>query len=144
MEWLEYHDEPVKLHSGGRSHWLVRGDLIFADERLREAVLALWERCLRHAGGGSWLVLGVPRGGVPWAKALAERIGGTYCEPDAEVPEEGEAVVVDDVLTTGGSLEGFRPDIPVRVSLVVVERGRARAGGAWMRVSLPLLPEANQ
>ena len=29
--WLEYHDEPVTLHSGGRSHWLVRGDLIFAD-----------------------------------------------------------------------------------------------------------------
>ena len=40
---LEYHDEPVKLHSGGTSHWLVRGDLIWEDEHLRAAVLDVWQ-----------------------------------------------------------------------------------------------------
>lgn len=136
--WLEYHTTPVPLHSGQTSHWLVRGDLIFLDPHLRSLVLDVWERCLQHAHNP--VVLGVPRGGTPWAEALAERVNGTYIEQGVSEDEEGVSfVVVDDVLTTGHSLETFRPDIPVRVSLVVVDRltARHRPGGAWARMYLP-------
>lgn len=139
MEWLEYHKEPVTLHSGGKSHWLVRGDLIYADERLRRVVLAFWGLVLSRLGSPPTFVLGVPRGGVPWAKALAQQIGATYIEPDGEIPEEGEVAVVDDVVTTGRSLDEFRPDIPVRVSLAVVSRGSNSVGAAWATIHLLLV-----
>jgi orotate phosphoribosyltransferase len=137
--WLEYHPTPVPLHSGQTSHWLVRGDLIFLDPHLRSLVLDVWQRCLGLTPPPAPYVLGVPSGGTPWARALAERVNGTYIEPDAPVPEEGEVVVVDDVLTTGHSLESFRPDIPIRTTLVVVDRltARHRPGGAWARMYLP-------
>lgn len=136
MDWLEYHEEPVTLSSGRKSHWLVRGDIIFADENLRNLVLDVWERCLRH--DRNWLVLGVPRGGIPWAKALADRTNGTYIEPNDEVPDEGPVAIVDDVLTTGNSLDRFRPDIVMRVTLVVVNRLTGRTpGGAWAHIHLP-------
>lgn len=139
MEWLEFHKDPVTLHSGGKSHWLVRSDLMFADEHLRKAVISFWGLVLSRLRPRPAFVLGVPRGGVPWAKALAQRIEAIYIEPDGEIPEEGEVVVVDDVVTTGHSLNEFRPDIPVRVSLAVVSRGSKSVGAAWMTIHLPLV-----
>lgn len=140
MKWLEHHMEAVTLHSGGKSHWLVRGDLMFADEHIREMVLDFWVRCLKNVKPR--YVLGIPGGGVPWAKALADRVEDlTYVEPDGEVPEYGEVVVVDDVATTGNSLQEFRPDIVLRASLVVVHRanafGQTLPAIPWMRMHLP-------
>lgn len=142
--WLEYHEEPVTLHSGGRSHWLVRGDLIFADEHLREAVLDFWVGCLRPLGAGrKTCILGVPRGGLQWARGLAYRIG-EYVGPDDDVSAYEQVVVIDDVVTTGNSIESFRLDIAVRVSCAVVQRGGRLVGAAWARMNLPMVEEVKR
>lgn len=91
--WLEYHEQPVTLHSGARSHWLVRGDLIFADERLREAVLDYWVQQLRIWAPPE--IIGIPHGGTPWARALRERY--SFGRSTSTI------VAVDDVVTTGRS-----------------------------------------
>ena len=94
-DWLEYHVEPVTLHSGQKSHWLVRADLIYLDINLREEVLKYWQQAL---DGDHWFY-GIPDGGVPWALAIAERVGGEYSDE-----YEPGMVIVDDVTTTGASI----------------------------------------
>lgn len=115
MNWLEYHEKPVTLHSGGTSHWLVRGELMFEDERLRESVLSFWVEYLKH-----WQprvhVVGIPTGGTPWAEALKERV---------ELDEiDGPVVLVDDVVTTGKSMKEAAPKFRTVIArLCVVDRG---------------------
>src|SRR3990167_98648 len=92
VRWLEYHKDPVTLHSGGRSHWLVRGDLIFADENLRELVLDCWERTL-ETWSPPFTIVPVPTGGDVWAAALLKRLGGLRARPDSF----HYRVIVDDV-----------------------------------------------
>ena len=41
MDWLEYHEEPVTLHSGATSHWLVDGEKLFEDEHIRQEVMKI-------------------------------------------------------------------------------------------------------
>ncbi len=137
-DWLEYHEEPVTLHSGGKSHWLVRGDLIF-DSPLRDVVLDWWiERVGAHSPASH--VIGVPRGGMPWAKALAERLGLTWgTDDDAPYPPAPPFWVVDDVVTSGQSILAI-PDAAWR--LAVVDRGCIESRGrllAWTAMPLPLL-----
>lgn len=135
-DWLEYHPEPVILHSGGRSHWLVRGDLIFADEHLRKAVLDYWEKTLEH-----WLppftVIGIPRGGVPWAAALEDRLIKINGDLISSTPYK---ILVDDVVTTGASIS----DPTAHIRLAVVDR-RYKAYNpmvsSWARIYLPLEEE---
>ncbi len=143
-DWLEYHEEPVKLHSGGLSHWLVRGDLLFADEHIREMVLDGWQRAmLIHTPGlkRPW-IYGIPNGGTSWAKALAERWGveprSEYESPAKYIIEEdgGVTFIVDDVATTGASLDPF--DEP---KLVVVRRGSVRVTARWTDMELPVEEE---
>lgn len=120
--WLIYHDEPIKLHSGQLSHWLVAGDAIFDDLELRTEVLRSWQASLAAAGyldhpdpRRPLYFTGIPRGGVQWAKAIAEVVrGGVYVEKPLKHP----CVVVDDVMTTGAS---FRP-YGLTPRLVVVDR----------------------
>ena len=100
--WLEYHEDPVLLHSGDKSHWLVRGDLIFSDKWLREAVLDYWEIKLKNFPA-PFNFLGIPKGGSAWSEAIAERMGGHIWETIGCDPE-GTYVIVDDVVTTGASL----------------------------------------
>lgn len=132
--WLEYHEEPVTLHSGDRSHWLVRGDLMFADERLREAVLAFWEPIVRL-----WSppveIISIPTGGDAWADALRARLGD-WCMAGTEMPYR---IVVDDVVTTGGSIFA---DGRAHMRLAVVDRRTRREGPAvsvWATMRLSLL-----
>lgn len=133
MDWLEYHEEPVTLHSGGKSHWLVRGDLIFADLRLREAVLEYWLNVLK-----TWSlpfeIVSIPTGGDVWAEALRKRLGNTA---ESKVPYR---VVVDDVVTTGASIS----DPTAHVRLAVVDRRGPDCSyihyiNSWARISLPCL-----
>lgn len=134
-DWLEYHEEPVQLHSGGWSHWLVRGDLMFANEPLREAVLSYWLDILR-----SWKpplrILSIPTGGDRWANALKE------CIEPLVSDETPFMVVVDDVVTTGASMDAA----VAHLHLAVVDR---RVGGtrlqphvaAWATLQLPVFKE---
>ena len=42
MSWLTRHDPPIKLHSGGLSHYKVNADDLYADPVVRDAVFAFW------------------------------------------------------------------------------------------------------
>lgn len=150
MNWLEYRKEPVTLHSGGRSHWLVRADLMFADEELRTAVVQRWRQLL--PGGGADIVA-VPRGGLVWAEALH----GNYAAFDVTVnelpvfelarlvkPRENRALILlDDVVTTGASML-LLPAATHRVAVVDRRLNYDIFGGevlSWARMPLPLVEE---
>jgi hypothetical protein len=138
--WLEFHEEPVTLHSGARSHWLVRGDLIFADERLREAVLDYWGFYIAGLRP-PYFFWAIPRGGSAWAEAIAERVGGTWANRPgpASIPNNATVLAVDDVATTGRSLL----DYGASHNLIVVDRRQRVAGvlrtWCWASLYLPLL-----
>ena len=130
MDWIEYHEEPVKLHSGEFTHWMIRGDLLFEHEDLREAVLDVWERVVRFRlntfmpkGSHGWEIVGVPRGGLVWADALKDRLG------DPGELKRPIRIVVDDVYTTGASMGEFAP---YSLGLVAVTRTKvAHPSTAW-------------
>lgn len=153
MNWLEYHEEPVTLHSGGRSHWLVRGDLIFADEKLRELVLDCWQYALEVGGWAKtpMRVYGIPRGGSPWAEALSKRMDARLLtEVEIEAVQQAEktteavippipTILVDDVVTTGTSLNqigiaGPRLAVVCRAAYIPIT-------AAWAKICLPLLED---
>lgn len=139
MKWLEYHEEPVTLHSGGRSHWLVRGDLIYDDAQMRGMVLDYWMDVLK-----TWTppfeIAPVPTGGDVWVKALADVWKARF--PDEHSTETPYRVIVDDVVTTGISIADPR----AHIRLAVVDR-RSRDRhlqpfvNAWATMHLPLLSE---
>jgi len=141
---LTFYDPPVVLHSGSESHWFVNCESIFADKKVRELVLDCWERELRRIFPGHKLFhfIGVPRGGIPWAKAIATKMGGTFAllgEPGISIA--GSAIIaVDDVLTTGASIGEVKD---TRWALVVVARVPpgivVSATSAWAKIDLPLL-----
>ena len=138
MSWLEYHDEPVTLHSGGQSHWLVRGDLIFADVRLRETVLDYWEYEIA-AHRRPYFFWAIPTGGSCWAEAISERVRAHWNNRPgpANIRNGATIFTVDDVLTTGGSLVGCKRP------LVVVDQNQREHQlervTAWATMYLPVL-----
>ena len=120
--WLIYHEEPITLHSGGKSHWFVDGQRIFDDPHLRESVLACWERAVRHWAdtfprGEHPYFVGIPRGGLCWAKAIAARLDAEW-GPIQDAPKGNFVYAVDDICTTGASLRS----VPSNWNLVVVAR----------------------
>lgn len=134
MNWLEYHEEPVTLHSGGKSHWLVRADLIFADEYLRREVLDYWAVVLK-GWSPPFDIVSIPTGGDVWAEALKERVGN-FVRGAATTYR----VLVDDVVTTGKSML----DLNSHIRLAVVDRRSFYNYGSldiksWMKINLPLL-----
>ena len=143
--WLEYHAEPVQLHSGGWSHWLVRGDLIFEDEELRKAVIDKWRQALPYE---DWDIVAIANGGTVWAEALRRdlRPDEVFVVEKHDLAraalfastEERALVVVDDVATTGSSLICAVPRADVR--LCVVDRSMAglKSATAWAHIPLPL------
>lgn len=152
VDWLEYHKSPVTLHSGDKSHWLVRGDLIFKDVDLRVVVLRRWKALLPFCAEPRDYI-GIERGGVEWAEALAEFTKGkAYAMSTPELEEWGHMlhgkpdkplVVVDDVTTTGSSLK-LVPHADNHI--VVVDRRRQLLHPddkilAWARIPLPLVQE---
>lgn len=96
------------LHSGQTSRfkidcdaltlgdWKTLADLISRNFRFRE-------------------VVGIPTGGLLLAYALEK-----YIEPDSSLP----VLIVDDVLTTGGSIRQELARIPNSVGVVVFARGK--------------------
>jgi orotate phosphoribosyltransferase len=136
--WLTYHAEPVTLHSGGRSHYLVDGAVLFAHEPTRELVLGHWESLLVGRRSSVAVIVGVPTGGTAWAEALASRVGcrAVSAGDPFDFPQRGLVVAVDDVVTTGNSLLSV-PNAHRRVA--VVKRTYLNGVSAWMTINLPLL-----
>lgn len=80
------------LHSGEMSPWKIDCDALADDDF---ATLARMLADVLPCSFGT--VEGVPRGGLRWARALEK-----FARPG------GGLLIVDDVLTTGGSMEGLR------------------------------------
>ena len=85
------------MHSGDIAHYKIECDTL-SDEDLDTLAFIVAEKASRFKwddGTGINKVHGVPRGGVRFAKALEKYAG----DP------EGVNIIVDDVLTTGASME---------------------------------------
>ncbi len=141
-DWLIYHPNPITLTNGGRSHWFVDARAIFEDFELRQQVLAVWERKLSNRGQ-NWHLIGVPEGGMIWVYVFAEylmqrrRIAVTFGRPSDLVPENVSIAVVEDVVTTGGSLYAVIRKNKVLISLCVVQRNpQIYVGRAWATIDL--------
>ena len=101
--------EDVVLHSGRRSDWRIDCDALTTEDWDCLAYMAMERLGWPKIYG----VLGVPRGGLPLAHALDRYITGN----------EGPLLLVDDVLTTGGSMRAMLDRHPDSRGLVVFARG---------------------
>lgn len=93
------------LHSGAKSAWKIDCDALTDGDW--EAVAAMLCEMLPPFGS----VHGIPRGGIKLAEALSKRVSSG-----------GPRLIVDDVLTTGGSMAGARTD-PSDMGAVLFARG---------------------
>jgi len=137
-DWLLWKPEPRKLHSGGRSHWFVDGEAMFADENIRESVLTYWQQLL---GDRKVRLVAIPTGGLAWAEALAARTGNPWGTPDNLPLGDAPLIAVDDVVTTGASLRAAPYH---QFALVVVARNRfvhIPHVMAWASIRLEVLDE---
>lgn len=98
------------LHSGDKSYWKIDCDA-FTNEDWDTIARMIYENVGRFKK-----VIGVPRGGLKLAKSLQ-----LYCFPNPENP----VLIVDDVLTTGNSMETMRLSIKQDcIGAVVFARGK--------------------
>lgn len=140
--WLIYHEKPITLHSGGKSHWFVDGQAIFDDSNLRESVLNLWARAIAHPDETHFM--GIPRGGIPWAEAIARKVGARWGTPSQAIRGAKYLYVVDDVVTTGASLDSI-PEAYHRFAVVVrAAPGFFRRLTAWAWIDLEMLPASRE
>lgn len=95
------------LNSGAKSKWKLECDALTDGEIASLAVL------IHEMVGPFGSVEGVPRGGLKLAAAL-----------QALVTPGGKHLIVDDVLTTGGSMERLRAGREDVLGAVVFARGR--------------------
>ena len=97
------------LHSGRRSWWKIECDALTSDDW--EALALMAAEILPPFG----FVCGVPRGGIPFAKALNKYVS------------EGSrlTLIAEDVVTTGESLLNFREQLGEHVvGVCVFARGK--------------------
>lgn len=92
------------LHSGLISNWKIDCDALVKEDYEALAVMAL--EILPHFGE----VEGVPRGGLEFAKVMSKYI------------TQGPRLIVDDVLTTGDSMEKLMKS-GTDIGLVIFARG---------------------
>ena len=141
MSWLTRHDPPIRLHSGGLSHYKVNAGDLYADPAVRDAVFACWAAYLDAHSISRFLLVPIPTGGVAWAEGFRQHLldnSPTYSMGD-------QPVIVDDVLTTGASIRDMRQELgdPHAPALVVVNRGASFWQTCeWMYANLPMVAEA--
>ena len=101
--------QDIQLHSGVKSDWKLECDALTDEDIYTLAHLIAKRMVFRE-------VVGVPTGGERLAKAL-ER----YKIDNRGLP----ILIVDDVLTSGGSMEEFRKTIPeFTIGVVIFSRGK--------------------
>lgn len=100
-----------KMHSGGEGHFKIECDGLTDEDWATLAFIVS-----RHFTFSK--VVGVPRGGLKFAEALAPYVS-----------DDGPTLIVDDVLTTGRSMEEARAQIgPVSFGVVAFARGECPRG----------------
>lgn len=98
------------LHSGHESNFKIDCDAL-SDEDWTSLARIIYERLSPFRK-----VIGIPEGGLNLAKALKP-----YCLPNPEYP----TLIVDDVLTTGNSMDSMRNSLNDNVKgCVVFARGK--------------------
>lgn len=117
-------DEPFRSHSGLDFSWKIDCDA------LTDADLATLAARVYHKLGHFHRVVGVPRGGLRFAAAL---------EPYASPKVYGVTLVVDDVLTTGASIEEVRDSLATDYVIGIVIFARAPCP-RWIRPIFSLAP----
>lgn len=119
------------LHSGAQSSWKIECDAIAEEEwhaLARMAVERLEPFCM---------VVGIPRGGIPFAEALDR-----YTDHMSDT-----ILIVDDVWTTGTSMEEARRSVTRDFTLVdhdirgVVAFARVRPHASWVTPLFTMAPE---
>lgn len=112
-------------HSGRLMHYKIECDALQPEDydTLAFIICDKLERMatVHFKGSGIKKVIGVPRGGIPFQQAIERemtRRGGFTAN--------GVTLIVDDVLTTGASMEAARAtcDDPDACGIVVFSRGR--------------------
>jgi orotate phosphoribosyltransferase len=91
------------LHSGGTSKYKI--DCDFHTMADLEAFASLAKDFIKFSS-----VIGIPRGGLRFAACLEQYV------------TEGPTLIVDDVLTTGFSMEEARKQYPYAIGLVIYSR----------------------
>ena len=110
MSLFNWSSQGFKLHSGGTSNLLIDCNAL-TDEDWNTLAHLIYENLPQHFRK----VIGVPRGGLKLAEALK-----SYRFPNPEHP----ILIVDDVLTTGSSMEKVRVELrEVCIGAVVFARG---------------------
>lgn len=131
--WLEYHDPPIQLHSGDWSNWLIRADIILDWwPHLRDMLLDRLIERYGLAGRHRIAIYGVPQGGTLWAGELASRLGYWHVS-EPRLTDAYELWVVDDVVTTGGSLQEIEAD----AHFALIDRGENYVLRVAWRLPLP-------
>jgi hypothetical protein len=92
-----------ELHSGGTSTYKIDCDFHTIEDL--EAFAAIAKDFIKFGS-----VVGIPRGGLRFASCLEQYI------------TEGPTLIVDDVLTTGGSMLEARKQYPNAIGLVIYAR----------------------
>jgi len=100
--------EKITLHSGKISDFKIECDSL--TEADWDTLAYLGSRIV----GNFSSVYGIPRGGIPFAKAMEKYVG-----------DMGPHLIVDDVLTTGGNILEVLHNYKDSIGLVAFARGRA-------------------
>lgn len=100
------------LHSNGRSNWKIDCDAL-SDEDIRTIAIIIVEK-----QGIFSEVYGIPTGGIRLADELKH-----YAKQG-----NSPILVVDDVLTTGNSMQEARANLPISTGFVIFARGEPPKG----------------
>ena len=109
MDGVLFKKAKVVLHSGEESDWKIECDSFSRADW--DTLAMLVSRKLQFSA-----VVGIPTGGLPFAEACRQ-----YADPFKDLP----VLIVDDVLTTGASMEEFKARVkhPI-IGCVAFARGR--------------------
>jgi orotate phosphoribosyltransferase len=125
---FQFIPEGIKLHSGKVSKFKIDCDA-FTDADIKCLAWMINEHFSNMTTASFFRVIGIPRGGIRLAKALEK-----YEQKDGE-----GVLIVDDVLTTGRSMNEMREEVekvyPASeiFGVVIFSRAPSKEGSFWIR-----------